>query len=150
MLLSKSCEYGLRATLYLASLRRDTYVSIGDISRTLDISFHFLTKIFQKLTQEGLLKSFRGPSGGVALARPASQITLIDLIVTIDGPDLFNECVLGLPGCGEQKPCPLHNAWAAERQRLRALFEHTTLADMADDLNRLDLRLAALPPARDT
>ena len=66
MLLSKSTEYGIRATLYLTSLKQDGYVSIRAISDELDISFHFLTKIFQKLTQAGLLQSFRGPRGADA------------------------------------------------------------------------------------
>lgn len=144
MLLSKSCEYGIRATLYLASLQQDGYVSIRAISDELDISFHFLTKIFQKLTQADLLQSFRGPNGGVTLARPASAITLMDLVTAIDGPALFTECVLGLPGCGEQKPCPLHNAWGLERDRLKVIFECTTLAILANDIESLDLRLKSL------
>ena len=144
MLLSKSAEYGIRATLYLASLNQDSYVSIRAISDELDISFHFLTKIFQKLTQAGLLRSFRGPNGGVALARPAGQITLMDLVTAIDGPGLFTECVLGLPGCGERKPCPLHETWGLERDRLAALFHNTDLAAMAADLETFDLRLKVL------
>jgi Rrf2 family transcriptional regulator, iron-sulfur cluster assembly transcription factor len=82
LMLSSSCEYGIRATLYLASLNRDDFVSIGHISEQLDISFHFLTKTFQKLTQAGLMESQRGPSGGVRLKRPASEITLKDVAKT--------------------------------------------------------------------
>lgn len=141
MLLSKSCEYGMRATLYLATLNKEGYVSIREISEELDISFHFLTKIFQKLTQAGILSSFRGPNGGVALAKPPSEVTLFDIVVAIDGPDLFHECVLGLPGCGNRRPCPMHDSWATERSRLRAMFSQTRLADAATDVARLDLRL---------
>lgn len=144
MLLSKSCEYGIRATLYLSTLRRDGYVSIREISEELDISFHFLTKIFQKMTQAGLLESFRGPNGGIMLAKPQSQITLLDIVVAIDGPDLFRECVLGLPGCGNEKPCPMHNRWAVERERLETMFSRTTLAEMADNIDEFDFRLKAM------
>ncbi len=134
----------MRATLHLATLKSDGYVSIRAISEELDISFHFLTKIFQKLTQAGILASFRGPNGGVALARPATRITLLDIVIAIDGPELFTECVLGLPGCGDRKPCPLHDKWAQERARLREMFGATTVADAADDVDRLSLRLKAL------
>lgn len=144
MLLSKSAEYGIRATLYLTSLKQEHYVSIRAISDELGLSFHFLTKIFQKLTQTGLLRSFRGPNGGVALARPAEDITLLDLVQAIDGPALFTECVLGLPGCGERIPCPLHAAWATERAHLRALFDGISLAALAADFEALDLRLKVL------
>lgn len=147
MLLSKSCEYGMRATLYLATLNKEGYVSIRDISEELDISFHFLTKIFQKLTQAGILASFRGPNGGVALARPATAVTLFEIVVAIDGPELFHECVLGLPECGNRRPCPMHDSWAVERQRLRGMFSGTSVAEAASDVARLDLRLKAVEAA---
>lgn len=137
-MLSKSCEYGLRASLYLASLDRDGYVSIGTISEELDISFPFLTKIFQKLNDAGLLESRRGPNGGVALTTPADEITLHEIVVAIDGPDLFQECVLGLPGCGEAEPCPLHEQWTEERSRVETMFRDTTLAELPE------VRLAAV------
>lgn len=144
MLLSNACEYGLRATLYLASLKQEGYVSIRTISDELDISFPFLTKIFQMLTQAGLLTSYRGPNGGVALTRSPDEITLREIIVAIDGTALFTECVLGLPGCGEQKPCPLHAKWAAERERLEKMFASTKLSDMANKITSFDVRLKAI------
>lgn len=146
MILSKACEYALRATLHLVSLKSSGFVSIKAISDDLDISFPFLTKIFQKLTQAGILHSFRGPNGGIALARPASSVTLYEIVVAVDGEDMFRECVLGLPGCGERKPCPLHARWAPERERLKAMFHAETLADMAERLQGEDYRLVALPP----
>src|SRR5690554_1411029 len=136
----------MRATLHLATLKSDGYVSIRAISEELDISFHFLTKIFQKLTQAGILASFRGPNGGVALARPATRITLLDIVIAIDGPELFTECVLGLPGCGDAEPCPLHPHWATERQHLRTMLEETNLKDMAERIGRESYRLKFVPP----
>ena len=131
-MLSKSCEYGLRASLYLASLDHDGYVPIGTISEELDISFPFLTKIFQKLNDAGLLDSQRGPKGGVALTRSPDEVKLYDIVVAIDGDDLFSECVLGLPNCGNAKPCPLHNEWAEERDRVENMFQNATLAELPD------------------
>ena len=144
---SSSCEYGLRATMYLAAIENgDEYISIGRISEDLDISFHFLTKTFQKMTQAGLLESQRGPSGGVRLARDPEEITLRDIVFAIDGPGLFTECILGLPGCGDDKPCPLHNQWATERERLVDMLEEATLDQLVHDIETLDLRLRATLP----
>lgn len=143
-MLSKTCEYGIRATLHMASVSKGDYVSIRGISDNLDISFHFLTKIFQKLTQCGILESYRGPKGGIRLAKPASQVTLKDLIVAIDGPGLFTECILGLPGCGDAKPCPLHSQWGSQRTELDTLFTGTTLDDMVSDLETFNYRLTTL------
>lgn len=131
-MLSKSCEYGLRATLYLASLNHDGYVSIGTISEELGISFPFLTKIFQKLNDAGLLESQRGPKGGVALTKPAQDVTLYDIVVAIDGDDLFGECVLGLPNCGDAEPCPLHDEWTEKRAGVETMFRNATLAELPD------------------
>jgi len=144
MLLSNACEYGLRAVLYLSSLNKEGYVPIRTMSDELNISFPFLTKIFQMLTQAGLLTSYRGPNGGVALTRPPDQISLREIIIAIDGSALFEECVLGLPGCGEEKPCPLHARWAVERDRLERMFATSTLAEMADKVGTLDVRLKAV------
>ncbi len=138
-MLSKSCEYGLRAALYIASLdQEEGYISIGTISEELGISFPFLTKILQKLNDAGLLTSQRGPKGGVALTQPADEVALHEIVVAIEGDDLFQECVLGLPGCGDAEPCPLHDEWVEERERIKSLFQDATLAELPD------VRLAAL------
>lgn len=131
-MLSQSCEYGLRAALYLASLDEDGYVSIGTISEELDISFPFLTKIFQRLNDADLLTSKRGPNGGVALTRPADEITLYEIVVAIDGEDLFRECVLGLPGCGDAEPCPLHDQWVEKRTQVEEMFRTAALTELPD------------------
>ncbi len=143
MLLSKSCEYGLRATLYLSSLDQEGYVSIGTISEELDISFPFLTKIFQKLNDADLLTSQRGPRGGVALTQSPDEVSLYEIVVAIDGSELFEECVLGLPGCGDDNPCPLHDRWSDERDRIETMLRDTTLAEMSGKLDQFDVRLVA-------
>lgn len=137
-MLSSSCEYGLRAMLYLSSLDPDGYVPVRTISEELDISSPFLTKIFQQLNEVNLLTSQRGPKGGVALAKSPNVITLYDIVVAIDGNDLFEECALGLPGCGEAEPCPLHEQWSDEKERVEEIFRTSTLADLPE------ARLAAL------
>lgn len=143
MLLSKSCEYGLRALLYLAANPTDGYVSLRDVSDRLDLSFAFLGKIFQQLSDAGLTLSRRGPHGGVALARDPERITLYEIVAVLDGEDLFTECVLGLPGCGDAKPCPLHGPWARERDQLELLFRRATLADTAQEAKEQDYRLTS-------
>jgi Rrf2 family iron-sulfur cluster assembly transcriptional regulator len=141
-MLSKRCEYGLRAALFLVTQRSQRpYVSIREISDTLDVSFHFLTKILQALTEGGLLTSYRGPSGGVALAKDAHGITVLNLIECLEGPELFKSCVLGLEGCGARKPCPLHAEWSEQRKSLRDLFSRTSLAELGKKTAHAGLRL---------
>ena len=141
MVLSKPCEYGLRAMLYLGTLGDGAdgegapdptreYVSIQTVSDDLDIGPSLLTKVLQQLNEAGLLTSKRGRGGGVALTRAPGDIPLYDIVVAIDGDDLFEECVLGLPGCGEAEPCPLHEHWTEERDRVQKMFQETTLAEV--------------------
>ncbi len=141
MLLSKSAIYGLRAILYIASLKSDDFVPVRVISAELKISFHFLAKILQSLTQTGILKSFRGPNGGVALARRPDSVKLNELIEAIEGPRKSHQCILGFPGCGVEKPCPLHHKWEETQSRMDAIFEETTIGELAGRMHDMDLRL---------
>lgn len=141
MLLSKSCVYGLRAAIYLATKENDEYVPIKKMSEKIEISHHFLTKILQQLTAEGLLLSYKGPNGGVKLKKPADEITLLDVVIAIDGPDLLTECALGLPGCGHQNPCPLHDKWASTRDSIRNMLETSTLKHLVERGKKENLRL---------
>lgn len=141
-LLSKRCEYGLRAVLFLVAQREQRpYVPIREICDTLDLSFHFLTKILQQLTEHGLLTSYRGPTGGVALARDPRTVTVLDLIQCLEGPELFQSCVLGLDGCGDRKPCPLHAAWVGQRKALKDMFSRTSLAEIGKETLLAGMRL---------
>lgn len=147
MLLSKSCEYGLRALLHLGGRPAGELVPIRTVSDALGIPYHFLAKIAQTLIGAGLLTSVRGPHGGIALGRPAEAITLEAVVLALDGPEIFTECVLGLPGCGNRTPCPLHDQWAATRGRLHTMFAGASLADVAARIETGDFRLADLARA---
>lgn len=141
-LLSKSCVYGIRAVLFVAGRPPGGYVSIGEIAKQLGLSFHFLTKILQRLTDHGLLVSYRGPSGGVALARPPAEISLLDIVDGIDGTEVFRSCLLGLQGCGERKPCPLHKSWARQRAEMRRDLAGAMVADVSRKTRVSGWRLA--------
>lgn len=141
MLLSKSCIYGIRASLYLASREEGEFTSIREMSTALDISFHFLTKILQQLTAQGLMESYKGPNGGIMLSEKGRKVTLFDIVIAIDGPGMFTECALGLPGCGSSKPCPLHDSWAVTREYIREMLEKTNIVEMSKEGRAQDLRL---------
>jgi Rrf2 family protein len=141
-ILSRPAHYSIQASLYIASRAKGRpFVPVKEISAQLGISFYFLAKIIQALVKAGIFSSYKGPHGGVSLAKPAGEITLMDLVSAIEGEDCFDDCLLGLPGCGEEKPCPLHDSWDSIRGTLKAMFRTTTLADLAARLEREDLRL---------
>jgi Rrf2 family transcriptional regulator, iron-sulfur cluster assembly transcription factor len=139
---SNSTIYALRALIYIVSKENEEeYTSISEISEKLEISFHFLTKSLQKLTQEGILVSSRGPAGGIALNKPAKKVRLADIVMILEGEDYFDSCMLGLPGCGEQKPCPVHDFWAGFKKGLKKELSKVTLKDLGNKTIRDRLRL---------
>ena len=149
MILSQTCNYAIRAVVYIATRQpEEGFVSIRQISRDLDISFHFLTKILQKLTDAGMLVSSRGAKGGVRFARGAEIISLYEIVLAIDGPDLFQRCILGLDHCGDENPCPLHPYWAELRPRLEKLFRQFSIADLARGVADEIYRITNLEPQR--
>lgn len=140
--LSKASINGLRALLYLAAKDRvGEFTGIKELSEELDISFSFLTKVLQTLTQQGILHSYRGPKGGVALAVPAAKLTLLKLVYILEGEDFFTTCLLGMPGCGEKKPCPVHEFWKHTKATLQHEFSTTTLAQLGDQIRVGNVRL---------
>ena len=149
--LNTTCTYAIRAAVYVASATPGAagYVSTRKIAEDLGVSFAFLTKVLQGLTQSGIFLSQRGSTGGVALARPADSVTLLDIVASAGCDDVFRECVLGLPTCSEVDPCALHDRWRDERSRLESLFAGTTLAALQRDpaLGLSSRELAHVGPA---
>lgn len=140
---SKTISYAIQALAYLTihSEERE-YIPISEIADNLSIPYHFLKKILADLSQNGILQSHRSSKGGVKLAKQARKILLLDIITLFDGSGVFNECIIGLPNCGDAKPCPLHSSWAVERNRLRLLFSTTNLADLAKRVEQRGYRIA--------
>lgn len=123
--------------------REKEYISISEMSENLDISFHFLTKSLQKLTQEEILISTRGVNGGIALKKSAKKVKLIDVIRILEGEEYFDSCMLGLPGCGVAKPCPVHEFWAGFKKQLQKELSSVTLAEVGTKMLLERLRLTS-------
>lgn len=140
-MLSHASEYGIRALIYLASQNKRNRIPISEISQKLNISFHFLTKILQKLTQKGYLASTRGPHGGISFIKRPEKITILEIVFIIDNENVFDRCVLGLPGCGEEEPCPMHDSWALVKEKLKSRFKKTSLSELAEKVNKRNERL---------
>jgi Rrf2 family iron-sulfur cluster assembly transcriptional regulator len=86
MLLTRGGEYGLRGVLYLARQDSDKVSMVSAIAEAQAIPPRFLAKIFQALAKAGVVKSRRGAKGGFSLRRPASDITVKEVIEAIEGP----------------------------------------------------------------
>lgn len=129
--LTMTGEYAVRAMMHLATLPPDTTVQIADIAREWDVPEVFLRKIITQLSRKGLIASYRGKGGGVALGREAGTITLLDVIECMEGPLALNACLTN-PGICHRIPfCAVHAVWHEAQIKLREVLTSRTLADLA-------------------
>ena len=132
MLFQHASELAIRATVFLARQESGKLSPVHEIAADLGASEAYLSKILQRLTGAGLVRSFRGPGKGMELGRPAGAITLAELIHAVEGVQAEQSCIFGLGRCNEQTPCALHPQWLPIRSALCELLETTTLADLAE------------------
>ena len=134
MILTNPTEYAIRGLGELASRADGQIMLLDQLVAGTDLPRDFLAKIFQKLVRGGILRSSKGRGGGFALARPAHEITLMQIIEAVEGRTAFDRCVVGLAECNDAMPCPQHDLYKPIRQRLRDYLNMTTVADMASSL----------------
>lgn len=144
MMLSKKCRYGLLATVFVSLNNNGSYVPIRDISKQLNIPFHFLTKILQVLTAKSIMNSYKGPNGGIRLSKKPEDITIYDMVIAFEGSKFFSDCIMGLPDCSCAAPCPLHSGYKAFKENLTSVFKSTTMKQLADDVREQNMRLTDL------
>lgn len=131
IIFSRQCEYALQAVTYLALKPVGEKTSIKELTKKLDIPYHFLGKILQDLVYKGLLISQKGPTGGFALGLPAKDITLFHIVEAIDGSGFTSNCVLGFPECSGKNPCAVHDAWGGHREGIYQMLVNRNIAEMA-------------------
>lgn len=141
MILSRTGEYGLQVALELAIREDNSYLPVRTLAERCGIPFHFLGKICHRLTRNGILVSYKGPNGGVALARDADEILLLQIVEALDGLEGFDRCVLGLDACNDEIPCPLHHSWKGIKDRIHKMLSAKTLRQLARELNTGKTRL---------
>lgn len=134
-MLSNSCRYGIRAVIYLASQPLSGgKTGIRKISGDLNLPTPFLAKILQQLAKQKILSSSKGPHGGFSLLKDPRLITLLDIVNSIDGKDVFTNCVMHGSTCEgvkkEKKRCPLHDDYQKTRTDLIELFTNKTIHDL--------------------
>lgn len=125
---SREIEYGIRGLTALATAPNHT-APTKDIAAQSNIPLPFLTKIFRRLQQAGILHSLRGKGGGVSLARKPRQITLLDIMEALDTPVCFCDCQS--QDCGQKaSTCGLKKTWLKAEKVLAKVFSQTKLSDL--------------------
>nr|WP_314867444.1 Rrf2 family transcriptional regulator [uncultured Flavobacterium sp.] len=130
---SKTCEYGIRATIFIASQSyQNNRVGLKNIAKKIDSPEAFTAKILQILSKNNIINSIKGVGGGFEIPKETlSQIKLAQIVTAIDGDRVFTGCGLGLNQCTEAHPCPVHDKFKAIRNELTAMLENTNLEELA-------------------
>lgn len=136
MILSKSCEYAIRAAVFVA-LKSDKNEKAGiiEIAEAIGSPMHFTGKILQTLVRKKVLASSKGPHGGFYI-EDGKSVLLVDIIRAIDGNGLFTACVLGLEKCSESKPCPMHEQIKPIRDQLMTEFSKQSINELVPDFKQ--------------
>lgn len=129
---SKSCEYGLRAVIFIAreSLEGRRPGSV-EISKAINSPEAFTGKILQILKKRHIIDSIKGPYGGFYISEEEiKNISISEVVTAIDGDSVYTSCGMGLTECDENAPCYLHEYFANIRGNLKKMLEENTLHDI--------------------
>ncbi len=132
MRVSAKVDYAVRAAVEIAASHPDP-IKRDQIAERQDVPAKFLEAILTELRHARLIQSQRGADGGHKLARPASEITIADIVRAVDGP---LASIQGSPPESlnyEGRSAALQYVWVALRTNIRTVLEGVTLADLAED-----------------
>ncbi|MET3535804.1 RrF2 family transcriptional regulator [Chryseobacterium limigenitum] len=125
---SKTCEYAIRAVLYIASQSQEgKRVGIKEIAENINSPEYFLGKILQRLSRAGIILSVKGPNGGFYLDANGLNRPIADIVITLEGDEIFTGCGMGLSYCSESNPCPLHNEFKKIRNQITYMLHKSTI-----------------------
>jgi Rrf2 family protein len=130
--ISRKIDYALRAMIHLASQPPERIATLQDVTTTLHLPREFLAKILKLLTARGLVRSVRGAHGGYQLARPAREISFLEVIEATEGPVQLNVCLDDKDRCDASAGCTMYHVWKAGQERMLEVYRRTTLAELAE------------------
>jgi Rrf2 family protein len=125
---SQTVEYALRAVVFLAG-QAPASRTTEQIARATKVPAPYLAKVLQGLVKEGILHTQRGVGGGVSLARPAAELTILEVVNAVDPIQRIRTCPLGLASHGVRL-CPLHKRMDRALASVEEAFRSTTLAEV--------------------
>lgn len=138
---SKTTEYALRATIYIAQKgTEERKIGITEISKAIDSPQSFTAKILQELKKDNrIIQSVSGPKGGFFMTEKARKMPIRTVLEAMGEYKILDKCILGLAKCSETKPCPMHSKYKVIKKQLIELFETKTIQQLADDIKGGDM-----------
>ena len=131
--LSKRGDYVARSAICLAGCYESGVPKkLRQVSSEMGVPRTYVSQILGDLVRAGLAQSFFGTQGGYSLARPPSEVSLLEVVEAAEGPLAPETCVLGDAPCRWESVCPLHETWGTAAAALRTVLAATSLADLVE------------------
>lgn len=135
-MISKACQYSLRAVVFLASkAEENTKLNVKEIAKEIDAPAAFTAKTLQILNKHNIITSLKGPYGGFYIEEYQLDVSIINIVNAVDGLQVFTSCGLGMKQCNAKRPCPFHNEYELLRTKMKETFQDTTIRMLAMKLN---------------
>jgi Rrf2 family iron-sulfur cluster assembly transcriptional regulator len=137
MQLTASSSYAIHGLGYLVTKEPGEVTFLSEISEYFGIPSSYMAKVFQALAREGLVQSFRGAKGGYALARPAGEITLRQVIEIFEGA-AGNDCTLSRGPCNFEPSCRVYRRLATAQQAYLEALDQFTIESIGEEFQRFE------------
>jgi Rrf2 family transcriptional regulator, iron-sulfur cluster assembly transcription factor len=129
MRLTTKGRFAVTAMIDVAMHNGEGPVTLAGVADRQKISLSYLEQLFGKLRRYGLVDSVRGPGGGYNLARPATSVSVADIITAVDEPIDATKCG-GKENCQDDKRCMTHELWANLNAHIFAFLRSVTLEQL--------------------
>lgn len=132
MNITQESDYAIRAVLIIAQIGENNRIEAKKIAEEGCIPLRFLLKLLRKLTQSGIIMSYRGINGGYTLGKSEKEITLKDIIESIEGPINISRCLDSIYNCNANKEgaCSVHNEFSRIQKILIEELSSKSIADL--------------------
>lgn len=129
--LTKKADYGLIALRHLAiAVDATESASAKQIAEQYSIPLPLLSKVLQRLARSGFLESLQGTNGGYRLARPSDEMSVLEVIHTIDGPVILTSCFHDDQECDHTSNCSVREPLRKVHEAISNLLGSITIADI--------------------
>jgi Rrf2 family protein len=118
--IKRETDYAVRTVLHLATVGEKANVQVRDVADERRLPLSFVRRIVARLSASGILETTRGMGGGIRLARPPAEISMLDVVRAMEGSVTLNPCVTEPHFCPLAEVCPAQTAWADATTMLEA------------------------------
>jgi len=146
IILSKLADYGVIVATHLA-LAPDRQENATSVAAATRLPLATVAKLLKALAHAGVVTATRGATGGYRLARPASAISVAEVVAAIDGDIGLTQCSVHVDECAHTNYCPTRPHWAAINRAVGAALQAVTLDEMISPYTFLPTATAVAHPA---